>query len=414
MIFHSFSKKLPPIRHDIDLISVQHEGNELIYFHDPMGYIPENFAMSNEIEPFIEVFSHYLSIDELSQKDYLNTDKAEFLSLVQFLDENNVLHSNRFKLFREKTESSFEEEALRNPWLADKSYPENTAELTGFLTTLFEKPISFASSDTTPKALYAPHIDIHVGGNLYAETFSLLKNIRPKHVVILGTSHYAGAYHPVYEQTPFIGSLKDYQLPGAVLKTDKEFMNTLALQSPDNGFTLQDRAHRIEHSIETHLLFLSHIWHHDYSIAPILVSGLEDILYHQKGDLMKKIELFSNQLKQADHEDTFYLISGDLSHVGKRFGDSSSASHLKRSVEDIDRNFLDQAEKSDADGLLALLTDNLDNTRICGFPPLYTFLKTFGSHQAKHINYQWWDDAEHESAVSYGSVLYFSDTSNGS
>lgn len=407
MIFHSFSKKLPPIRHDIDLIPIQHEGNELIYFHDPMGYIPENFAMSHEIAPFLEVFSHYLSIDELSQKDYFNTDKAEFLSLVQFLDENNVLHSNRFKLFREKTESNFEEGALRNPWLADKSYPENASELVDFLNTLFEKPSAPAFTYETPKALYAPHIDINVAGDLCAETFSLLKKVRPKRVVILGTSHYAGAYHPVYEQTPFIGSLKDYQLPGAMLKTDKEFMKSLTLESPNNGFTLQDRAHRIEHSIETHLLFLSHIWQHDYAIAPILVSGLEDILYHQKGDLMKKIELFASQLKQADHEDTFYLISGDLSHVGKRFGDSLSASHLKRSVEDIDRKFLEETEKSEAAGLLALLTNNLDNTRICGFPPLYTFLKTFGSHQAKGINYQWWDDAEHESAVSFGSVLFY-------
>src|SRR5690625_1013745 len=114
MIFNSFTKKLPQLRHDIDLIPVDHEGNELIYFHDPMGYIPENFVLNREIEPFLGLFNHYLTIEELARTDYFNSDKAEFLALVQFLDQNHVLFSNHFKLFREKTESEYEEAGIRD------------------------------------------------------------------------------------------------------------------------------------------------------------------------------------------------------------------------------------------------------------------------------------------------------------
>lgn len=372
-----------------------------------MGYIPENFVLNREVEFFLDLFSQYLSIDELSQRNYLNSNKEEFLSFVQFLDENNVLSSNRFKLFREKTEAHFEEATLRQPWLVDKSYPGDTEKLADFLAELFENssPCAFPENKL-PKAIYAPHIDISVGANLYADTFSFLRSVKPKRVVVLGTSHYAGSYHPLYEQTPFIGSTKDYLLPGGVLKADKEFVELLTRQSPKNGFTLQDRAHRMEHSIETHLLFLRHIWKHDFVVAPILVAGLDDILYHQQGDLMQKIDLFADQLRQADHEDTFYLISGDLSHVGRRFGDSTAASHIRSSVEEVDRNFLEQTENCDAAGLLSLLTQNHNETRICGFPPLYPFLKAFGSLQGTQINYQWWDDAETESAVSFGSVVF--------
>lgn len=407
MIFHSFTQKLPPIRYDIDIIPVQHEGEELIYFHDPMGYIQENFILDSGIAPYLDYFGQHLSIDELSQKGHFNADKKEFLTLVQFLDENNVLHSNHYKLFREKTESRFEEATYRDPWLAGKSYPEDPDEMAAYVHSLFEKPSETGTPGLgTIKALYAPHIDISVGSEHYASVFLQLKEMRPRRVVILGTSHYAGSYHPAYEGTPFIGSVKDYQLPGRVFKTDREYLNLLSDQSPDNGFTLQDRAHRIEHSIETHLLFVSQLWKHDFTVVPVLVAGLEEILYHPKADLMRKTEQFARQLKQADDDDTIYLISGDLSHTGKRFGDSLSASQLKASVQDTDRAFLRLAENSDAAGLLELLRGNLDKTRICGFPPLYLFLKAFGTLRAKKLQYEWWDDTETESAVSFGSVLY--------
>src|SRR5690625_3092080 len=104
MIFNSFTKKLPQLRHDIDLIHVDHEGNELIYFHDPMGYFPENFVLNREIETFLGRFLHYLTIEVLARTYYFTSYTDAFLALVQFLDQIHVLFSNHFKLFREKTE----------------------------------------------------------------------------------------------------------------------------------------------------------------------------------------------------------------------------------------------------------------------------------------------------------------------
>lgn len=408
MIFNSFTKKLPQLRHDIDLIPVDHEGNELIYFHDPMGYIPENFVLNREIEPFLGLFNHYLTIEELARTDYFNSDKAEFLALVQFLDQNHVLFSNHFKLFREKTESEYEEAGIRNPWLMGKSYPAEADKMADFLNSLFVHAADDkALVHETPKALYAPHIDLSVGGHLYGKVFSYLKDIRPERVVILGTSHYAGSFHPLYEHQPFIGTTKDYHLPGREFKTDREYIDRLSRSLQNGGFTTQDRAHRMEHSLETHLLFLNIIWKHPFSVVPILVAGLEEIFYHPGGEQMDQIDRFADQLRENDDESTFYLISGDLSHVGKRFGDPTPASKMRASVEVIDRKFLEYAANSDAAGLLKLLSADHDATRICGFPPLYPFLKTSIPLQGKQIGYEWWDDAAHESAVSYGSVLYF-------
>src|SRR5690625_1641431 len=137
MIFNSFTKKPPQLRHDIDLIPVDHVGNALIYFHDPMGYSPQNSVLNREIEPYLGLLNHYLTFIKLASTEYFNSDKAELLALVQFLDQNHVLYSNHFQLFREKTESEYEGAGIRNPWRMDKSYPAEADKMADFLNSLF-------------------------------------------------------------------------------------------------------------------------------------------------------------------------------------------------------------------------------------------------------------------------------------
>jgi AmmeMemoRadiSam system protein B len=164
-----------------------------------------------------------------------------------------------------------------------------------------------------------------VGGKQYANAFSTLKNLEPKRVVIMATSHYSGYYPKIYSGFPYVGSSKSYELPGRTFKTDQDAISHLAELGPDIGFTIQDRAHRIEHSIETHLLFAGHLWKHDFEIVPILVGGIDEIFYNQDGEMGNKIAAFSDALRAIDTNDTFFLISGDLSHIGRKFGDSVPA-----------------------------------------------------------------------------------------
>jgi len=256
------------------------------------------------------------------------------------------------------------------------------------------------------RALYAPHIDLRVGSKQYAEAFSALKNLTPKRVVILATSHYSG-YHPkTYDGYPFIGSKKDYLLPGKRFETDALYIEKIQENADKAGFTLHDRAHRIEHSIETHLLFLNHIWNHDYKIVPILVAGLDELFYKEDGDLGQKVNAFASALQQADDEHTFYLISGDLSHVGRKFGDQTAASTMRPDVQKFDESFLSAAVQGDEQRVLNTIAEKYDPYRICGFPPLFTFLKAFPGLSGKQLNYHWWDEQEQESAVSFGSVIY--------
>lgn len=395
---------VPEIRRDLEIIPVQHGGEELLYFHDSMGYMQSNFALDASVEPLLNLINGELAIEQMVKLLQNQLTYEELHTFLTLLDDSLALNSKQFKLSKSEIESQFEESGQRKPTMAGLSYSDDPLE--------FEKDIKsiLSSSNLHPvtkaKALYAPHIDMRVGASVYAEAFSLLKNLSPKKVVILATAHYAGFHADIYDGKPFIGSLKKFNIPGRVFISDKEAQNFLQLHGKQNGFTLNDRAHRIEHSIEMHLLFLSQIWQHEFQIVPILVSGFDDLFYVPDGDLAGKIHSFTSRLKEMIDEDTFVLISGDLSHVGKKFGDRKSAAQLKESVEKIDKLFLNLSARGDSDGLLSLLSENYDHTRICGFPPLYTYLKMFPGSKGEMINYHWWDEKERESAVSFGSVLF--------
>lgn len=405
-LFNSTTKPIPPIRRDIQVLPVEDNGHSLLLFHDPMKISASGFALDRSVEPVLSLIDGHKSLDQLIPYFSDGVSAKELLKFIRLLDEQKLLESEHFRTHSERVETTFEDADIRPPALAKTSYPDDADRLEVFMHNIMEQSNGSAVTATPRKALYAPHIDLRVGSKQYAEAFSTLKKIKPKRVVILAAAHYSG-YHPeLYEGYPFIGSAKDYQLPGRVLKTDRETINSLDKNRSETGFTLKDRAHRIEHSIETHLLFASHIWEHDFQIVPILVGGIEEIFYKTDGGLGQKIDRFSEQLKQLDTDDTFYLISGDLSHVGKKFGDITPAGSIRNDVENFDHEFIKSAIESDPGGLVTHMGTEYDPYRVCGFPPLFTFLKTFPGYKGTRINYHWWDEKERESAVSFGSIAF--------
>ena len=153
-------------------------------------------------------------------------------------------------------------------------------------------------------------------------------------------------------------------------------------------------------------MFASHIWNHDFEIVPILVGSIDELFYKQDGDMGKKVTAFADIIRSLDTDDTFYLISGDLSHIGKKFGDSATASSMRRDVESFDQEFMRSAAENNSSVMMSHISANYDPFRICGFPPLYTFMQSFPDLKGRSINYHWWDEKERESAVSFGSIAY--------
>ena len=398
-------RPVPELRPDLQIIPIEQEGRKLIYFHDSMNYLTDHFALDINVQPLLILFDGSRSIKQIYQQLDGSIGKEDLLEFVKLLDSHRALNSDYYKQFSSRSEEKFEAQKVRYPVLKGKSYPEDTDAAAEYIRSILNDSPSTGKAPQL-QALYAPHIELSVGEKQYGEAFSALAENRPTRVIILATSHYSSYYYHFYDGFPFIGSEKSYHINGRELEPDPEVIKALNDNSPANGFTTHDRAHRVEHSIEFHLLFASQIWQHDFKIVPILIGGFDELFYKSDGHLSTQIEQFSLGLKPYLDEETFVLISGDLSHVGKKFGDREPASSMREQVEESDKQFLEHAISGSPEEILDHLSKDYDATRICGFSPLYTYLRMFPGKTGKLLNYYWWDEKETESAVSFGSILY--------
>lgn len=381
-----------------------------MYFQDQMGYAKADFAIPYSAQSMLSLFDGTRSIEDILKFGDDEITKEKILEYVQFLDEKALLHSPHFKKLAEQTEAKYEAAAIHPSNTAGISYPDDEDELTHFLNEAFEKLPSENPVDSA-KALYAPHIDYRVGLNSYVKAFSAIKNITPKRVVILATSHYSGLHPDVYEEYPFVISIKDFELVNGTVKTDQKAISRIQEKVSGHevefGVTFQDRAHRMEHSIELHALLLNHLWNHSFEIIPILVGSLDELFYKSDGFQGQQVEKFSSLLHElfAD-EDTFFSVSGDLAHVGKKFGDNKPAKELFEEVRTFDERFLDAGAHGSPEKILSIMSEKYDPFRICGYPPLYSFLKAFPNLSGSLLTYDIWDEEEQDSGVSFGSILY--------
>jgi AmmeMemoRadiSam system protein B len=408
-LFNSFTDPIPSIRYDVQRIPIEQNGQTYLYFHDQMGYATKDFALPIDAELLLSLINGQHSIRDILSFSSDDVAEDDILNYVQYLDNNYVLQSPHFEQHAQQVEENYESATVHSAITAGNSYPDDPAKLKSFLDEAFQTYPKTDAADNA-HALYAPHIDTRIGLKSYVKAFSAIKNLRPKTVIVLATSHYSGLYPKQYSESPFIVSDKSFELPNGTVHSDPEIIDVLkrahTMHREKTGISFQDRAHRMEHSIELHLLMLNHIWSHDFNIVPILVGGLDELMYAENSFRKQQLDLFSSIISEITTEDTFFLISGDLSHIGKKFGDSQPAQSMFKDIEANDAQFLNAGTHSDGEAMIKLMRSNYDKYRICGFPPLITYLNSFHQLSGTELSYDIWDEAERESAVSFGSILY--------
>ncbi len=409
LVFNSYTDAIPAFRRDLQIIPIQHNGQSLIQVYDTLGYSTPDFALPPDAQGILSLIDGNKSVNDVLKFCAPGIGQDEILNYVRFLDEHGLLESPGFKKRKETIENDYENSSTHRSITAGGSYPKNARQLEDYLNEAFLKH-GHAVPVQKAKALYAPHIDTRVGLSSYVMAFSAIKNLKPKRVVMLATSHYSGLFGHLYTDTPFILVDKNFAMPNGTAKFDKNAMAELKEMADklDLGISTHSRANRIEHSLELHALFMNHIWKHDFEIVPILVGNVEELLYFKGSHKEKQMNAFSEILHQkyGRDDDTFFLISGDLSHFGKKFGDEEPANNLMKNVIDTDKRFMESALEGNADKMVDVLKYTYDATRICGFPPLQTFLRVFPDIQGKQLSYDIWDETEKESAVSFSSILY--------
>lgn len=406
-IFDSLDKPIPGIRRDLDIIPVEHNGGKYLFFHDMLGYTTQNFALNISVSPVLSMFDGHRNVVDIYQTLSGNgTEKADILRFVQLLDSHYILYSQNFRVHKEKTETDFEKSDTRPAVCSGHSYPADENSIRQQFDEAFRHSNDVQVNRAS--ALYAPHIDPRVGMSSYVKAFAPIRNLTPKRVVLLATSHYAGLYDDLYENFPYIVSRKNFATPLGTIRNDRSFSDLLIKKGKELGISGNDRAHRIEHSIELHLIFLKYLWSHDFILVPILINSFQEMLYMENGSLGNQVENLAAFLRNRfrGDDETLFLVSGDLAHFGKKFGDDQPASNYFDEVKNFDKRFLHYASEGSPGKLLKTMQESLDRYRICGFPPLLTYLKAFPNQEGEILSYDLWDERERDSAVSFGSVLF--------
>jgi AmmeMemoRadiSam system protein B len=256
------------------------------------------------------------------------------------------------------------------------------------------------------RAALIPHMDYHRGGHSYAWGFKeVFEQTDASLFVIIATSHYSAHR--------FTLTRKDFKTPLGVVPTDQTYIDRLVAHYGPGLFD-DELAHLPEHSVELEVVFLQYLYENrrPFRMVPLLVGSFQDCVLGNltplaRTDIGRMIEAIQ-RVEAETSEPIFYIISGDLAHIGPKFGDRQAVndSQLQRSRH-MDQALLKQMEKADMAGYFRDLAEEADARRICGFPPTYTLLEAIRPNRGKLLHYDQYAHPQGFESVSFASVGFY-------
>ena len=103
-----------------------------------------------------------------------------------------------------------------------------------------------------------------------------------------------------------------------------------------------------------------------------------------------------------------YLISGDLAHIGPKFGDRAKAAGpwLDDSRKQ-DEAILAEVERADPAGYFGAIAAERDRRRICGLPPTYLTLEAIRPKKGRVLHYQQFVHPQGHESVSFAAAAFY-------
>jgi hypothetical protein len=258
----------------------------------------------------------------------------------------------------------------RKPAVAGTFYPSDP----GVLRTTVETLLAAASGwrGAAPRALVAPHAGYIYSGPVAASAYAALEPFRDRYrrVVLLGPAHRA----PV--RGIALPDAEVFETPLGPVPLDCEVMNSL----DDPDVCHDDRAHRLEHSLEVQLPFLQVVLD-AFSLVPLLVGAATP-------DAVARV------IERLWRPETLVVVSSDLSHY-LPYAEARRHDHATcRAVE-------------------TLAVDALCNRDACGAAPLKGLMRAAERHgltvHTLDLRNSGDTAGDHAQVVGYGAWLFAED-----
>ncbi len=397
----------PILRTDMEIFSTYYHGQKALVVKDALGLIKNPVVLQGQILNFIGLIDgkhtpRDIQLELIRQQNGVFVGVDYVHSLLSELDALFLLDSENYKDTKNKIFTDYSRQKVRPAVLAGQAYPYSAADLQEYLGTFFSdaKGISVEKSENRVSALIAPHIDLNLGKKVYGRAYEAIKDTDPKMVVILGTGH---SLHNSYVSL----TEKDFKTPLGVVRTEKPLVRRLR-EAGDGVVAPHDIDHRNEHSIEFQLVFLQYLFGSDFSLLPVLCGSLQnDLATFSRASEIPGVNGFINELRQSVEKrgsDVLVVAGVDFSHIGPKFGHSYRASRLIAEAKEFDRRLIDAVCSGDASGFWAEAKKVANTYNVCGLSSIAFLLELFPGSIGRLLGYDFWEEEETQSAVSFAAI----------
>ncbi|MFB6267155.1 MAG: AmmeMemoRadiSam system protein B [Halodesulfurarchaeum sp.] len=258
--------------------------------------------------------------------------------------------------------------SVREPAVAGQFYEGREAALVDQIEGAFEHAHGpgtipdVSSGAPSLLGLVSPHAGYPYSGPIAAHAYgALARDGTPDTVVILGPNHGGGG------EAVAVTEADRWATPLGDVPIDEEARETIL--SASSMATLDEVAHRGEHSIEVQVPFLQYLFA-DVAILPICLTRQDESVADDLGDALGQV------LAEASGS-VVLVASTDMTHY-----------QPKSTAEKQDRKAIDRMEALDATGLLR--TVSRERISMCGYGPTAAVLRagsTAGASEGELLAY---------------------------
>lgn len=292
-------------------------------------------------------------------------------------------------------------------------YSADPAELRGQLTHLFTAPGGPGLPDLgrdkpgrSLRAILAPHMDYGRGNVTYGHAFKeLIENTAATTFVVVATSHYSGHRFTLTRQ--------HFDTPLGRVETDQSYVDRI-VEHYGNGLFDDVTAHLPEHSIELEVVLLQFLLAgcRPFKIVPLLTGSVHDRVRTAADpggaeDIARMVRAL-RAAEAACPGPVCYIISGDLAHIGPKFGDERKATGP----------WLDESRTKDAGILKALeaacpkeffgvIAGEQNARRICGLSSAWLTLEVTRPKAGTVLHYQQFAHPQGHESVSFAAAAFY-------
>lgn len=404
------SATLPLFRAEIS-VDVHHENEEsFLILSDPFGFADGPIMLHPDMVEILELCDGKTTWDELlarAGKDATPETLLPARAFIAQLDQMGFFETDQAALRRKTVLDEWAQLEVRQPVCAGQTYPADEAELRPFLDALCMRTTEPPDQAEQPSSMiFMPHIDFRVAGEVYAHAVHALKQSmqhgKRTLVVMIGTSHY-------WHGDPVIGLSKHMQTPLGTLPTDLVLVQRFREALDGRGLPswTTDVAHKPEHSLELHALLFQYACPDcDVEVLPLLIAGTQATPERDEFQLYAQIADTLRTVVEQDGRPVVWLVSGDLSHTGTRFGHPVPAADLRQQTFEHDEavfQALVTASPEEVDKTIRAVNNRFN---VCGHLPAVVGLGAAKCQPGNILAYDEWDDAPTHSAVTFAVVRY--------